>query len=454
MAVVVRSSGDGARHAHPDEWDERVVDLVAFVEEARGLRFDHPVFVDFLSEEDYRASATTDDRSLPEEDREAYEREGATLRALGLAAGEMDLREAIDALAGGGTLAYYDPEDGRVRVRGTELTVGVRATLVHELTHALQDQAFDLRRVGGDDLDDPEQLALRSVVEGDATRIELRYVDQVLGAEGRAAYEDERRQAVEAGADDTAAVPGAIVAGFATPYLLGAPFVMLLDAAGGNAAVDEALRDPSATEEHLFDPTSHLAGDGAAALDLDLADDEVLDDGFFGPTSWFLVLAEHLDPFVALEAALGWAGDGYAALERDGTLCVRAAFAGDAPEDEAQMADALEAWVAALGDDRARLLEVDGHPGFEACDPGPDAELELTDRSRDALALPSVRGYLVASFATYAPGPRDATGATCFADAVLAQLTWEDLTDPERAVFAGEAFQELMVDAMLGCIRA
>ena len=51
------------------------------------------------------------------------------------------------SVSDGGTLAFYDPTDERVRVRGTEMTVGLEVTLVHELTHALQDQHFDLERL-------------------------------------------------------------------------------------------------------------------------------------------------------------------------------------------------------------------------------------------------------------------------------------------------------------------
>lgn len=447
--VLHRTGGDGPRFAHPDEWDERVVDLVEFVEDARGLRFDHPVFVDFLSVDDYRAAATADAADLTDDDRDALLRDVAVLRALGLATGEVDLFEAVNTVVDGSTLAFYDTDDGRIRVRGTELTVGVRVTLVHELTHALQDQAFDLRRVHDNRLEDAERLSLRGIVEGDAMRIETRYVDQVLDDAARAAYEAERRADAASSEEATAEVPGYLTASFATPYVLGAPFVALLDASGGNGAVDAALRDPPTTDEHLFDPVSHLADQGAEALELDLGDVEVHEDGFFGPAAWYLVLAERIDPFAALDAALGWGGDAYAVFERDGATCVRAAFAGDAPDDEVELADALEAWVAALGHDRARTLEVDGRPGFEACDPGPDAEVELTERTRDALALPSVRAYLVAAAAGFAP--RDADAASCFAGAVLETLRWEDVVDPSGAAFAGDDFQRQMLDAMLAC---
>ena len=68
-----------------------------------------------------------------------------------MASGELDLFTAWMSVSDGGTLAFYDPIDERVRVRGTELSVGLEVTLVHELTHALQDQHFDVERLYDDD---------------------------------------------------------------------------------------------------------------------------------------------------------------------------------------------------------------------------------------------------------------------------------------------------------------
>ena len=86
-------------------------------------------------------------------------------RAIGLVEGTSDLFGATNQLSGDGTLAYYDPTDQRVRVRGTEQTEAVKATLAHELTHALQDQYFNLSRRGGND-DAVDRF--RAVVEGAA----------------------------------------------------------------------------------------------------------------------------------------------------------------------------------------------------------------------------------------------------------------------------------------------
>ena len=80
----------------------------------------------------------------------------------------------------------------------------------------------------------------------------------------------------------------------------------------------------------------------------------MFEEGPFGATSWYLFLAERIDPKVAFEAALGWNGDAFAAYEQDGEVCVQAVFAGDTDADEEEMAAALDEWVAAMVGGRPR----------------------------------------------------------------------------------------------------
>src|ERR1044072_2136979 len=97
------------------------------------------------------------------------------LRAVGLLEGDLDLTALPRRLQRVGRLASYSFEDERIRVRGTKLTPAVRSTLVHELTHALQDQHFDLgtrmELLSRQD-DGTAAQAFDAVVEGDAARIE------------------------------------------------------------------------------------------------------------------------------------------------------------------------------------------------------------------------------------------------------------------------------------------
>lgn len=456
VAAVSMATGmfDDDDLPHPDAWDPRVAPLADFVEKARGLEFDHPVFVDFLLPEDYTNDVTTKPEELDDDGRDGLDRLAGHLRALGLASGELDLFDDINTVTDGGTLAFYRPEDGRIRVRGTEVSVGLRVTLVHELTHALQDQHVDLAELVNDDLDDGESEAHRALVEGDALRIEDRFVAEVLTADEQAAYEAESDSDTTAGVDATAGVPSFVTASFGVPYALGRPLVAMLEAQGGNDAIDDAFRDPPSTEEHLFDPVSYLddedAVEVATGLDGDL---EAVEDGTFAPAEWFLLLGERIDPKQALEAALGWGGSNYVAYQRDDRACIRTVFAGDTDGDDAQMQAALEAWHAVLPAGlvgSVELIAVDGHPGVDACDPGTAVDIAGANRSLELLVLPAVHAYLEADAASVL----STTAARCYAREALGRYSSDELLDPDGAVFTDEAFNDVAVRAIADCRQA
>ena len=75
---------------------------------------------------------------------------------------------------------------------GTDLTdVDVRVTLVHELTHALQDQHFDLTKLDDAVETSGEDFALTALVEGDATSVEDDYLFSLPQAEQDAYFAED-----------------------------------------------------------------------------------------------------------------------------------------------------------------------------------------------------------------------------------------------------------------------
>jgi hypothetical protein len=441
LGVVAARSGEDS---HPDHWDPRVAPIAEWVEQARGLSFDHPVPVDFLSPADYTKATTSGDDPLEEEQAEEMDQTVSELRALGVASGPLDLKAAIDQVNDAGTLAFYSPGDERVRIRGSEMTVGLRVTLAHELTHALQDQHFHIGKLLDEASDAGQASARRALAEGDATRIEDEYVrDELTDAEQRE-YEAELAREVDRTTSDTAGVPDFLTAAFAAPYALGPPFVALLHTKGGNKGVDEGFRNPPSTEEHLFDPASYLAEEtaGEVALGKGASHEDVL-----GITSWYLVLAQRIDPWQAFEAALGWDGDAVGRVRDRDRSCVRAVFRGDTDEDEQQMADAIAAWAAALPPDQARSIERGDHPGFEACDPGPAEDLHVRGRSTDLLVLPNTWAYLEGE----ASEVLTPAGDRCFARALLQGISVEELNDPAQQDRLRDQLQRAAPAALQAC---
>ena len=162
-------------------WPAEVQPLVAFVEQHRGGKFDHPVPITYLTRDQYEGEAQAETQDTTPEDTTDLENGEGQLRSLGLAASDVDLQGAAEQLYGGGTLAFYDPEADEIKVLGTDLDVAHRVTLVHELTHAWQDQHDFLDKL--DDLEDTQATTLQALAEGDAMRIEDEYVDTLSSSD-------------------------------------------------------------------------------------------------------------------------------------------------------------------------------------------------------------------------------------------------------------------------------
>src|SRR5437588_512232 len=83
-----------------------------------------------------------------------------------------DLGAAESSLLSNGVAGFYDPTSKTLVVRGEKPTPYVRQVLVHELTHALQDQYFSINRPDLDRADDERGDGLLGLSEGDAVRVD------------------------------------------------------------------------------------------------------------------------------------------------------------------------------------------------------------------------------------------------------------------------------------------
>jgi len=279
-----------------------------------------------------------------------------------------DLVEAVDTASAEGVLGFYDPEENKLVVRGSDLSAGVRSTLVHELTHALQDQYFDLEREGNFPIDGQNDT-YRPVFEGDAQRTSHQWVAK-LNAADLASYNETAETNSET--IDLEGVPDSIVQFFAAPYNFGEPFVDVLVSARGQKAVDDALRNPPHSEAELFDPFRYLEHEAVKEVATpELAPGEKkVDGGAFGALSLYLVLAQHMDAGRALNAADAWGGDAYVNYLKDGKGCVKADFAGKDAGKTSVLAGLLQVWATELPPGTAKITQHDGLVELNSCDPG------------------------------------------------------------------------------------
>jgi hypothetical protein len=398
--VVVRiTRTDGP--SHPDAWDTRVADLAEFVEHERDLRFHHPVAVEFLEPKEFEAQVRAEFDDVSEEDRALLESGSGMFRALGLAEGELDLLAEMEDFSGNGTLGQYLFDSERIVIRGDQLTLDTKATLVHELTHALQDQIFDIgERLQRDD-DDGDSGLLKSIVEGDAEVVRDAWVEQ-LDRDDRAELERLEQAPANEDGDPYQGIPKSLVALELADYTVGQDFVQILHDDDGSSAVDRALSDPPRTDAQLLDPWKYVHDDrpAQAVKAVELKDGETLIDdisGDLGALGLYLVLAERIDPMVALEAVNGWASGDLAAFERDGHTCVRGRVQGGDPVQATSLERALQSWSKAMPDRAGSTVERQAQVvEFESCDPGPGADVVAGEgRSLDALRIVQTRSAIL-----------------------------------------------------------
>ena len=320
-------------------------ELQPFVEQERDLVFLEPVQVEILYDEAF--VARLEEADDPVQQAEEIAALGATLTALGLVPPGTDVAAEVDELLAGGVAGFYDPEGDELVVRGQGLGPTERVTLVHELTHALQDQHYDLDRDFADATDESE-FGLVALAEGDATLVEDAYVAALPGGD-RARYEQERS---ETELPDVA--PG-LVALLVEPYVEGPGLVSTVRAEGGTEGLGDAFLTPPTTSEQVLEPELFLAGEPAVPVEAPPADGEVLDDGVLGASGLRLLLGGDITD--------GWGGDRYVTWRDAASVCTRVAYVGDTPEDTAEVVAAVRA-VAAPG--TGVEVEADGTDGAPA----------------------------------------------------------------------------------------
>lgn len=301
-----------------------------FIEERRGLKFLKPVTVEQLDNRAFQARLHRRDAK----DIHEAEVSAKDLHALHLVDAGVDVQRAEAELEDAGVVGFYDPVTKALVVRGSGAGPAAQHVLVHELTHAVQDQHFDL---GADTATDDEGSAFRAVVEGDAVRIERAYIQSLSPAD--------RQRAESGGKPPPADVPAVLVELLSFPYGVGLRFVAAIDRAGGQAAIDRAFEHHPQTTSEVIHPDRYLAGFQATAVTEPGAEGTVFDRGVLGELGLALILERlpqgTLGANDGRDLTGGWRGDRYVAWDTTNGACLRVTFALDTPAHDARLAGAL-----------------------------------------------------------------------------------------------------------------
>lgn len=334
----------GSQPAEAGDVPAAIAEVEQQVQTVRGLVFEHPVAVTPLSQTQIDERLTRAfDKTYPAE---LYDRRTLAWRAMGVIAPDDDIREALLAFQTGQVVGFYNPQNGRLVYAGdTDLDLAERFTLAHELTHAVDDQHFDLSRL--DEIAarcaDEELLAALGAVEGSAqffaTAVVTRFPQGDLGVGAGAG----------GGGGSVAGVPAFIVALQLWPYTTGQAFMAALDERGGTQEQDRAVRELPASTEQVLHPErypndlpqgvdvpdlSNGLGHGWRNLDVMQVGEEFLRE----------MLRLRLDQGTADAAAAGWDGGMYRAWSNGDRVAVVLSTVWDSPGDAGAFVEAMNEW--------------------------------------------------------------------------------------------------------------
>ena len=283
-----------------------------------------------------------DENSKPEELRATE----LALKKFGLVPADFRLRPFMISLLTEQVAGYYEPKTKQFYLADWIDLGGQQPVMAHELTHALQDQHYDLRRFEKwPEGDSDAELAAHALVEGDATLVMSFYVMRNLS---RAAAMM-KSLAAAGQSEQIERAPRVLRESLLFPYQQGMMWASQVYKRGGWPMMSRAYRElPQSTEQILHAekyfareaPVKVELADLAAALGKDWRRVEYDVNGEWG---YFLVLDEFLKAEgESAKAAAGWGGDRFALYEnaQTGATVLAQATAWDTEQDAREFFDA------------------------------------------------------------------------------------------------------------------
>jgi hypothetical protein len=242
------------------------------------------------------------------------------LKKLGLVQPDFQYRPFLISLLTEQVAGYFDPKQQHFFIADWIELEGQKPVMAHELTHALQDQHFNLRRFEHWPKGDSDaELAAHALIEGDATLAMRLYMAKnplvafaFLRAFGSNAMPSEQfKQA-----------PRALAESLVFPYEEGLEWATAVFKKGGWPAVSAAFSELPQSSEQILHPEKYFAHETPVKVSLPDVRAQLgikwkrIDYDVNGEWSYYLILDQFLKSEAeSKRAAAGWAGDRYALYE-------------------------------------------------------------------------------------------------------------------------------------------
>jgi hypothetical protein len=189
-----------------------------------------------------------------------------TLKRLGLAPADFQYRALMMRVLTEQVAGYYEPKTGEFHLADWIDLDGQRPVMAHELTHALQDQHFNLRRFEHWPKGDSDsELAAHALIEGDATLAMALYVSR---NPLRALAFLKSMGSMGATSEQLEKAPRALRETLLFPYQQGTDWAKSLYKQGGWERVSKAFTELPQSTEQIMHPDKYLAHEAPVKITL------------------------------------------------------------------------------------------------------------------------------------------------------------------------------------------
>lgn len=375
--------------------------VTAEIADITGLEVKHPVPCETISRAGWKQWVNDEIQASvkPAEIRS----EELLLKKLGLVPANFDLESATVDLLGEQAAAVYDHRHKKMLfVEGATDDAMAEAVLVHELSHAVADQHFDMHRfLEKGPKSDEAQSARMAVVEGQAMWImvesQLRKMGQSLRSSPGTL--DAMLPAMGQMAAESYPIfnsaPLYLRETLLFPYSGGMMFQQAIFARSGKASFAEILRKPPVSTQQILHPSLYIENVQPTHPPLPALtgrrDFENLTEGSIGELDFRILLQQYTDSKEAIQQAEKWRGSSFDLLENrhDKYTVLRWAVDWDSPASaqrflglyrkvlagkwkHLEVKEESDSVLAGLGDDGAFRLVATGArvSGLEGLKPG------------------------------------------------------------------------------------
>jgi hypothetical protein len=317
-------------------------DAVKLVEDKRDLKFISEVKHEIVSRE--KIKQYLEKKIQEENEEEEISKEHKLLAKLGIIGKNIDYKKMMTDLFAKNVSGLYDPKEKKMYVIDEAASVYSSflpsEVVIHELTHALQDQYISLIDVEGKikNADTDKSLALKAIIEGEATFVSYGIFADVVKKVGSQHFSKASLDSIDIEKfflESMLLVTKSLSPEFQNkallnymlfPYINGAMFVKYAYDNGGWEKVDQLYKNPPSSTEQILHPEKYFLVQNKP---LDLAQKDLsflsttgfkeVSKGTLGEFTIYTVAITYLDDLFARMMSSGWGNDIYYLYEKKAT---------------------------------------------------------------------------------------------------------------------------------------